>query len=180
MKYAGKARGELGVRTIFNILGPMTNPGFVRRQLVGTFNKAIAPKLAAVLQRLDARKALVVHSIDGMDEISIAATTTGYEAEVGKPVVERTIRPSDFGLPDGLPNDMTGGSAEENAQIARLVLSGEKSKARDVVIANAAAGIYVAGKASSLAEGAAKATESIDSGKALRSLSKLIELTNLP
>jgi len=180
MKYAGKPRSELGVRTIFNILGPMTNPALVRRQLLGTFNKEIAPKLAAVLQRLDARKVLVVHSADGMDEISIAAATTGFEAEPGKSVAERTIQPRDFGLQNGTATDMLGGSAEENARIAKDVLDGHKTRARDVVIANAAAGIYVAGKASSLAEGATKATESIDSGKARQSLSRLIDLTNRP
>ncbi len=180
MKFAGKARGELGLRTIFNILGPMTNPGFVRRQLVGTFSKEVASRLAAVLQRLDAQKALVVHGADGMDEISIAADTTGYEADAGRSIVERSIGPPDFGLAKGSASDMSGGSADENAQIARLVLGGEQSRARDVVIANAAAGIYVSGKASSLAEGAAKASESIDSGNALRSLSRLIELSNLP
>ncbi len=180
MKYAGKPRGELGVRTIFNILGPMTNPALVRRQLVGVFNADVGSKLAAVLQRLGAKHVLVVHSKDGMDEISIASETTGFEAESAKPLVERAIRPSDFGLANGASTDMAGGTAEENAQIARRILGGEKCKGRDVVIANAAAGIYVSGKADSLAAAATHATESIDSGRALRSLTQLIDLTNRP
>ena len=178
MKHAGKARGELGVRTIFNVLGPLTNPGRVRRQLVGTFSKDIASKLALVLLRLNAQKVLAVHSADGMDEISIAAPTTAFEGEAGKGVVEQTIAPQDFGLTNGSADDMSGGTAEENAAIARSVLAGENGNARNVVLANAAAGIYVAGKARTFTDATAMAIESIDSGSAARSLSRLVELSN--
>ncbi len=178
MKYAGKARGELGVRTIFNVLGPLTNPGQVRRQLVGTFNKDVASKLASVLLRLNAQNVLTVHSADGMDEISIAAPTTAFVGEAGKDVVERTITPQDFGLAKGGADDMSGGTAQENAEIARKVLAGERGNARNVVLANAAAGIYVAGKARTLTDATAMAVESIDSGAAARSLSRLVDLSN--
>jgi anthranilate phosphoribosyltransferase len=150
----------------------------VRRQLVGTFNKDVASKLASVLLRLDARKVLTVHSSDGMDEISIAAPTTAYVGETGVGVVERTIAPQDFGLSNGSAGDMIGGTAEQNAAIARNVLAGEKAKARNVVLANAAAAIFVAGKSRTLADAAGWAAESIDSGSAARSLSRLVDLSN--
>jgi len=180
MKFAAKPRVELGVRTIFNILGPMTNPAGVRRQLVGSFSKDVASLLVGVLRRLSAARACVVHSADGMDEISIAAPTTMFELTDLATVEESVITPASFSLPTGTTGDMAGGTAEENAGLALQVLRGERTSARDVVIANAAVGIYIGGKAGTLGEGAMMATQSIDSGKALSTLNKLIEFTNRP
>ena len=133
-----------------------------------------------VLRRLSAARACVVHSADGMDEISIAAPTTMFELTDLATVEESVITPASFSLPTGTTGDMAGGTAEENAGLALQVLRGERTSARDVVIANAAVGIYIGGKAGTLGEGAMMATQSIDSGKALSTLNKLIEFTNRP
>ncbi len=178
MKFAAKPRSELATRTIFNILGPMTNPAGVRRQLVGTFSVDLAAKLAAVFLRLDAIKALVVHSTDGMDEISVAAPTTVFEADARNDVQRRDLQPSDFGIEQGTHASMAGGTVDENARIARAILHGEKVPGREVVLINASAGIYVAGKTHSFQEAKSMAVESIDSGRAFRALSRLIELSN--
>jgi anthranilate phosphoribosyltransferase len=166
------------VRTIFNILGPMTNPGRVRRQLVGTFNTALAAKLSAVLLHLGAIKALAVHSEDGMDEISIASPTTVFEGSASDGVKERRIGPEDFGLTPGSPESMAGGTAEENARMALSILRGEDVPGRDVVLLNAAAGIYVAGKTGTFDDAAQRAKESINTGNAYRTLTRLAEFSN--
>ena len=175
MKHAIGPRRELGVRTVFNILGPITNPAGVRRQLIGVYDRKLLRLLAEVLQQLEAEHVLLVHSEEGMDEISLAGKTFVAELKNGD-IREYAITADDFGLPasaDGL----TGGDAGTNAAIAERILSGEKGPARDIVIANAAAGIYVAGLAGDLREAAVMAAESIDSGAALQKLNALRQFT---
>ncbi len=174
MKYAAKPRAELGIRTIFNVLGPITNPAGVSRQLIGTFHPDVAQNLAAALQRLNTGKACVVHSNDGMDEVAVSGQTAVCEVERDLPMRRYAVSAEHFGLNEQPPSAVRGGTPEENAAIAMRILNGEKFPSRDVVIANAAFGIYVAGKAADLKEAGVKAAESIDSGRALRSLKNLI------
>lgn len=177
MKAAAKSRAELGVRTIFNMLGPITNPASVQHQLIGVYERSIAPKLAAALRRLDSGRTCVVHSEDGMDEVTVSGTTHVYEVTRTNGTREYAVRPADFGLTQHARGSVQGGSAEENAAIARAVLDGEKGPARDIVAANAAFGLYIAGKAGTLTDAAMLAAESIDSGRALQKLSHLVEFT---
>jgi anthranilate phosphoribosyltransferase len=177
MKHAAKPRVELGVRTIFNMLGPLTNPAGVRRQLIGTFSRDVAERLACALQRLSAVKACVVHSDDGLDEISVASPTTIFETSGEDAATERVVDATTFGLSPGTRNAVAGGSAEENAAIALAILRGEKVPGRDVVIANAAAGIYVAGRSDGLGVAAEAAREAIESGRAMESLKRLVDWT---
>jgi len=178
MKYAGKARAELGVRTIFNILGPITNPAGVRKQLIGTYHSSVAPKLAEAIHRLSTDKTCVVHSNDGMDEVALSGQTVVYEVEKQKPQRQYAVDSTHFNLPFQPLSALRGGTPSDNAAIANQVLSKQQGPARDVVLANAAFGIYVAGKASSLQEGSAMAAESIDSGQALDKLKRMVEFTN--
>jgi len=180
MKYAAKTRNELGVRTIFNMLGPITNPGGVKQQLVGAFRADVASLLAGALEELSTEKACVVHSDDGMDEVTVAGETRVFEVGAGTDMRSYTVSPGHFGLIERSPGSVRGGSAEENAAIALQVLRGEEGPCRDVVVANAAFGIYVAGKAKDLTEGSARAAESIDSGRALQTLNALVEYSNRP
>ena len=177
MKYAAKPRTELGVRTIFNMLGPITNPAGVRKQLVGAYRPEVAKLLAGALKLLATTKACVVHSDDGMDEIAVSGNTTVHE--VGAETESRTyeVSPEMFGLALQDAASSLGGSAEENAAIALRVLSGEKGPQREVVVANAAMGIYVAGKAADPDEGSHHAAEAIDSGRAMKSLKGLVEFS---
>ncbi len=175
MKYAIGPRRQIGVRTVFNILGPITNPAGVQRQLIGVYDKSLTRLLAEVLQQLGAEHIMLVHSEDGMDEISIAAKTHAAELKNGE-IKEYEIDASDFGL-SASTESITGGEAEENAAIARSILQGEKGTKRDIIIANAAAGLYVAGKASNLSEAAKIAAESIDSGAAMKKLEAMCEFT---
>jgi len=177
MKHAIGPRREIGVRSVFNILGPITNPAGVQRQVIGVYDRALARLFAEVLQQLDARHVLVVHSEDGMDEISLSGTTHVVELQEGE-IKEYDINAATFGLPSSL-NGVTGGDAVVNSRITENILQGEKGAARDIVIANAAAGIYVAGTAKNLKEAAAIAGESINSGAAYAKLQGLKEFTNL-
>jgi len=175
MKYAIGPRREIGVRTVFNILGPITNPAGTRHQLIGVYDKSLTRLLAEVLQQLDAEHILLVHSEDGMDEISLAAKTHVAELKGGE-IKEYQIDATNFGLSPSTES-ITGGEAAENAEIAKKILQGEKGVKRDVVIANAAAGLYIAGKAGDLREAAKIAAESIDSGAALKKLEAMREFT---
>jgi anthranilate phosphoribosyltransferase len=182
MKYAAPVRRELGVRTLFNLLGPMTNPATARRQLMGVFDKSLTVKLAKVLQQLGSEHVLVVHGADGMDEISFTGDTFVAELKNGQ-VTEYVLNPSQLGL--GLHNlkDIQIQNAEESKAMILEVLNGkpsiEKSRAaRDIVLMNAGAAIYVAGIASSLQAGVTKAVEVIDNGAALEKLNQLIERSN--
>jgi len=171
MKYAIGPRREIGVRTVFNILGPLTNPAGTTRQLIGVYDKTLTRLLAEVLQQLDAEHIWLVHSEDGMDEISLAAKTHVAELKNGK-IREFTVEAGDFGLSPSAES-IVGGDAAENAQIAREILQGQKGVKRDVIIANSAASLYIAGKASDIREGAKLAAESIDNGAALKMLDNL-------
>jgi anthranilate phosphoribosyltransferase len=182
MKYAAPVRRELGVRTLFNLLGPMTNPATARRQLMGVFDKSLTVKLAKVLQQLGSEHVLVVHGADGMDEISFTGDTFVAELKNGQ-VTEYVLNPSQLGL--GLHNlkDIQIQNAEESKAMILEVLNGKPSiekslAARDIVLMNASAAIYVAGIASSLQAGITKAVEVIDNGAALEKLNQLIERSN--
>ena len=176
MKYAIGPRREIGVRTVFNILGPITNPAGTRRQLIGVYDKRLTRLLAEVLQQLDAEHIWLVHSEDGMDEISLVAKTHVAELKGGE-IEEYQIDAADFGLSPSTES-IAGGDAAENAEVAKKILQGEKGVKRDVVIANAAAGLYIAGKAGDLREAAKIAAESIDSGAAMKKLEAMCEFTN--
>jgi anthranilate phosphoribosyltransferase len=178
MKYAAKPRMELGVRSIFNMIGPLTNPAGVKRQLVGVYKTQAAPLLAGALLKLGAERACVVHSDDGLDEVTLSGGTVVHEVKKNEPVKEYRLQPKDFGLLQYSLISLRGGDKQHNAEIALEVLQGTPGSARDVVIANAALGIYIGGKAKILVEGRQMAEESIDSGKALEKLQQLIKGTN--
>jgi len=180
MKYAAKPRTELGVRTIFNMLGPITNPAGVKNQVIGTYESDVASRLAGALSHLLTDRACVLHSDDGMDEVSVSGETTVFE--VGSKSLKRkyNLGPGSFGLTARPVGAVRGGSADENAAIARRVLDNERGPYRDVVVANAALGIYVAGKATGLLDATAMAGESIDSGRAGDTLKRLVEFTTRP
>ncbi len=177
MRHVGPSRVELGTRTIFNLLGPLSNPAGVKRQMTGVFSRAWVEPLAHVLKELGAEAAWVVHGDGGLDEISPAGTTWVAELKDGQ-VRAFEITPEDAGLKRWTFDDIRGGDAEVNASALRAVLEGERNAYRDAVLLNASAALVVAEKAADIAEGAALAAESIDSGKALAALEKLVEVSN--
>lgn len=177
MKHAVGPRKEIGIRTVFNILGPMTNPAGAKCQLIGVFSPQLCELMASVLKRLGSEHAMVVHGAPGMDEISTIGQTIAAEATVDG-VQVRNLLPSDFGLSPTDITSLTGAnSPQENAQVLLSVLSGEKSPRRDITLANASAALVVAGIAQDFTEGTAKAAESIDSGAAQRALQNLVNYT---
>lgn len=171
MRHVAKSRRELGFRTVFNLLGPLTNPAGAARQLVGVYDAALTDKVAQVLLRLGAKRAMVVHSLDGLDELSTAAPTKVAEVEGGQ-VKSYLLDPADYGL-SGEVGHYRGGNADDNAAIVLAVLSGERGGRRDIVLLNAAAALVVAGKAADIREGLALAAVSIDSGAAIGKLEAL-------
>jgi anthranilate phosphoribosyltransferase len=177
MKYAAPVRKALGVRTIFNLLGPLTNPAGARRQVMGVFDGGLTETIARVLGLLGSDRALVVHAEDGLDELSTTAATKISEWRGGK-VATRTVRPEDFGLPRAKFDDLLIDSAEASAAGLREVLGGKTGPLRDVVVLNAAAALAVADQAPTIREGVALAEQAIDSGAARAALEKLIELSN--
>ncbi len=177
MKYAAPVRKALGVRTIFNLLGPLTNPARARRQVMGVFDGRLTEQIARVLGLLGAERALVVHAEDGLDELSTTSPTTISQWADGE-VTTSVVRPEDFNLPVASMDDLLIDSPEASAEVVRQVLAGQRGAARDIVVLNAAAAIYVAGKAPTIAAAIAPAEESIDSGAAGRALAKLIEISN--
>lgn len=178
MKHVAKPRMELGVRSIFNMLGPLINPAGVQRQLIGAYHPAAMRLLAGALRELGAIKACIVHSDDGMDEVTLSGSTGIVEVNGMAEFDAYKVQPTDFGLPLHSLDSIQGGDKEENAAIANSILRKELSPARDIVVANAAMGLYVAGKATTLFEGKDMAVESIDSGKAMDKLQQLIKLTS--
>ena len=171
-------RKELGLRTIFNVLGPLTNPAFARRQVLGVYNERLVDVVARVLAALGAIHALVVHSRDGLDEISVSAPTFVCEVRGGE-VRAYEVTPEELGVGRHPLEALAGGDARANAQIAREILQGNANGAKhDVVAANAGAALYVAGAASSIREGVALAKESIASGRALAKLQQLVSESN--
>lgn len=177
MKHAVAPRQEIGIRTMFNILGPLTNPAGVARQVVGVYSAHLTDILARVLTNLGARHCLVVHGSDGLDEITITGETIVSEGKAGE-VRTYSIRPSDFGMGTAAIEDLRGGSAEDNARIVVQILEGEKGPKRDVVLLNAAAGILVSGKATDFSHAIIEAEKSIVAGAALAKLETLKRMTN--
>ncbi len=177
MKYVGAIRKELGFRTVFNILGPLTNPGSPKMQLLGVYDEYLVQPLAQVLINLGVEKGMVVYGQDKLDEISLSSPTTVCEFKDGwyKTYV---ITPEQFGLERCQKSDLVGGTPEENAQITLNILKGEKGHKRNAVLMNAGAALYIGGKAESMADGIKLAGEMIDSGKALETLNKFIEVSN--
>jgi anthranilate phosphoribosyltransferase len=171
-------RKELGVRTIFNLLGPLTNPARARRQVLGVYAPHLVPLIGEVLLALGAEHALVVHSDDGLDEISPSAATTVCEVSARGGMKAYRLDPEELGIERVEPDAIRGGDAAANAAIGRDVLAGAKGAARTAVLLNSGAAIYVGGAAASIREGVAIAAESIDSGRALRKLEDLIAATN--
>lgn len=175
MKHAIAPRREIGIRTVFNILGPLTNPANAQAQLLGVFSQELVPTLAEVLERLGVERAMVVHGMEGLDEISICSDTKVAELK-NHSIDVYTIAPEDFGLRRAKVEEILGGSPKENAELARRILSGEEQGARrDIVILNSAAAIYVGDKAKSIDSAITLAENSIDSGKALEKLNLLVE-----
>ncbi len=176
MKHAVGPRKEIGVRTVFNVLGPLTNPAGARFQVLGVATDALGEKMVQVLESLGSERALVVHGEDHLDEISLNAPTHIWELKDGS-ISDYTVSAADLGLEPASLDELKGGSIEENTATMVSILSGEKGPRRDVVVANAAAGIMAGGGAESLAEGVSKARQSIDNGVALEKLQALAELS---
>ena len=175
MRHAAVPRREIGIRTVFNVLGPLTNPAGAKRQLLGVYDSRLAPILAEVAGRLGAERVLVVHGHPGMDEVSASGPTTIAQFDSQRGNVEITeITPEDVGIARGTLADIAGGDAGDNATITRRVLEGEHGSQRDVVLMNSAAALLAAGTVQDLAEGVVSARESIDAGKALAVLESLI------
>lgn len=177
MKYVGAIRKELGFRTVFNILGPLTNPGAPSLQLLGVYDEYLAEPLAQVLINLGVKRGMVVYGQDKLDEISMSAPTTVCEFKDGW-MKNYVITPEDFGFERCTKADLTGGTPEENAKITLDILNGKKGYKRNAVLLNAGAALYIGGKAETMKDGVNSAAELIDSGKALKTLEKFIELSN--
>jgi anthranilate phosphoribosyltransferase len=179
MKYAIGPRRELGARTVFNILGPLTNPAGVRRQLLGIYSKDLVETIAGVLRNLGTEKALVVHSDDGLDELSICADSTAAELTNGE-IKSLRIGPRDAGLPYGKMDELLVENAAESADIIRSILGGRQGAQRNMVLLNAGAAICVGGKAGSLGAGVKLAADAVDSGRAQKTLEELVRVSNRP
>ncbi len=177
MKYVGAIRKELGFRTVFNILGPLTNPATPSMQLLGVYDDYLVEPLARVLSNLGVKRGMVVYGMDKLDEISMSAPTKVCEIKDGQ-FNTYTIQPEDFGLHTCTKEDLKGGTPEENAKITREILNGAKGPKRDAVLMNAGASLYIGGKADTFADGIKLAAEIIDSGKALETLEKFVLVSN--
>jgi len=176
MKYAATPRREIGIRTVFNILGPLTNPAGAKHQVLGVADGSLVEKLAAVLGSLGATHALVVHGEDGLDEITITGQSRICEIKSGN-LNSYAISPGDFGLDEADPDSLKGGTAEQNAAILRRILEGAPGPQRDVVIMNSAAVLLAGDRVATLKQGVALAGETVDNGRALAKLEQLIKLT---
>jgi anthranilate phosphoribosyltransferase len=177
LKHWAPIRGELGIRTIFNLLGPICNPAGVKRQVVGVFSWHWVEPIAHVLRSLGAEHVWVVHGHDGLDELTTTGATDVAELKDGKVTVFE-VTPADAGLAPAKLSDLKGGDERENARAIREVLAGKKTPLRDIAVLNAAAALIVAGKAANLLDGAAMAAHSIESGAAQRALDRLVAITN--
>jgi len=173
MRHAAPVRKELAARTIFNVLGPLTNPAGARAQVVGVYAPELVPTIAEVLAQLGARRAFVVHGAGGVDELSPAGPNLVCEVVGGK-VVKRQIDPADFGVPRCRPEDLTGGTPAENAATVREIFRGERGPKREAVLLNAAGAIAAGGHAEDLAEGYGIASAALDSGAAAARLDELV------
>ncbi len=176
MKYAAPPRREIGIRTVFNILGPLTNPAGATNYLLGVADGALVEKLTLVLQSLGCNHAMVVHGKDGLDEITTAGETQVCELKEGS-INNYTISPKDFGLPTASLDSLKGGTADENAALLRSILSGNPGPQRDVVLMNAAAALVAGDKAKTVRQGMDLAKEALDNEQALAKLEQLIEFS---
>ncbi len=177
MRHVGPSRVEMGTRTIFNLLGPLSNPASVKRQITGAFSSQWVEPMAQVLNRLGSEKAWIVHGSDGMDELTTTGSSLVAELKDGM-VSTFEVHPDDAGIPLASPEDLKGGTPEENADAIRALLSGSQGPFRDIVLLNAAGALLVADKVDNLKDGVAMAAESIDQGKAQAALDKMVEITN--
>lgn len=177
MKYVAPVRKELGIRTVFNILGPLSNPAGANMELMGVYDEALVDPLARVLSNLGVKRGMVVYGQDQLDEISLSAPTTVCEVKDGS-YTSYVITPEELGLARCQKADLVGGTPQENAEITRAILAGEKGPKRDAVLLNSAAALKIAGKVSDLKAGIALAAETIDSGAAKAQLEQFIRLTN--
>ncbi len=177
MKYVGAIRRELGFRTVFNILGPLTNPASPTMQLLGVYDDYLVEPLAQVLVNLGVKRGMVVYGMDKLDEISLSAPTKICEIKDGW-FKSTMITPEQFGFKTCAKEELKGGTPEENAAITKEILAGKKGAKRDAVLLNAGAALYLGGKAESMQDGVKLAAEIIDSGKALQTLQKMIEVSN--
>lgn len=178
MRYVGPTRKEIGIRTIFNVLGPLTNPAGARHQLIGVGHPGIAAKLAAVLGKLGSRKAVLVHAEEGLDELGLAGVSqiTEWNQQTGE-VTTSTLTPEAVGLERAGIEQLAGGDRQENARITRSILNGERGPRRDAILLNAGAGLYAANAAESIADGVQIAADVIDSGEAMEALNRLVAYT---
>jgi len=177
MKYAVQPRRDIGIRTIFNLLGPLTNPAMATHQVLGLYSGDLIGMVAHVLKNLGSTCAMVVHGAEGLDEISLCGPTRVAELRAGE-VKEYVIEPEQFGLKRCRIENLHGGPPEQSAAIARAVLEGHEGAPRDVVLFNSGAALYVAGSAATVRDGIRLAAESIDAGKARQKLQQLVEMTN--
>lgn len=178
MAHVGPVRVELGTRTIFNILGPLTNPAGVKRQLTGAFTRDLIRPMAETLGQLGSERAWLVHGSDGTDELTIAGVSWLAELSEDGSVTEREVHPEEFGLPEHPFEDILGGSPEDNAKAFRALLDGAPGAYRDAVLLNAAAALLVAGRADDAKSGVEMARESLDSGAARQKVEQLAQLTS--
>src|SRR3954452_13733986 len=176
-RYVVPVRKELAVRTIFNFLGPLTNPAGARRQLIGVSDPAMLERIAGALARLGVDRALVVSSEDGLDEMSTSGTTRVYEVRSPDEVRSYTITPAQAGLPASPPEAVAGGTPEQNASTTRAILAGEPGPERDLAMLNAGAAIYAGGRADDIAHGVSVAADAVDSGAAQAALERYVQAT---
>jgi anthranilate phosphoribosyltransferase len=178
MRYVGPSRKEIGIRTIFNVLGPLTNPAGAQYQLIGVGHPGIAAKLAEVLGLLGSRKAVLVHAEEGLDELGLAGVSqiTEWDKDAGG-VSTSTLTPEDVGLQRASLSELAGGDRKENARITLAILNGERGPRRDAILLNAGAGLYAANAVPTIADGVQIASDVIDSGEALEALNRLVTFT---
>ena len=177
MKHVMPVRKALGIRTVFNLIGPLSNPARAEFQVVGVSDLPTAPIVAAALGSLGVKRALVVHGADGLDELSTTGASNVWDTD-GETIAEYEIDPADFALAPATPDDLRGGDAEQNASVTRDVLAGKPGAVRDIVVLNAAAGLVAAGVAEHFSAGISAAAAAIDSGAAAASLDKLVQVSN--
>jgi anthranilate phosphoribosyltransferase len=177
MKYAVQPRRDIGIRTIFNILGPLTNPAMATHQLIGIYSGEMVGMIAQVLKNLGSARAMVVHGLEGLDEISLCGPTKVAELRDGA-VKEYAVEPEQYGFKRCRLEELHGGNPEQSALIVKAILDGNKGSTREVVLLNGGAALYVSGRTATIQDGIQLAAESIDSGKARQKLAQLVEMTN--
>jgi len=177
MRHAGPVRRELGIRTIFNLLGPLTNPAGSDYQVLGVYSKDKLELVANALLQLGSKRALIVHGRDGLDEITTTDITDAILIEAGQVPIHFEIDPAAFGMPYAAPEALAGDDAATNAEILKHIFAGQTGAGRDIVLLNAAAALWVAGKVNGISEGLSMAAQAIDTGKAMQTLDALVSFT---